>query len=77
MIFKWDDTVKWDGMHCMRHGAHALHAPRGGPRAEGMQRGPGSVRDAESRVVGGLVGGEVPKAAGANGERVKFKVEGG
>ena len=21
VIFKWDDTVKWDGMHCMRHGA--------------------------------------------------------
>ena len=41
-----------------------------------MQRGPGSVRDAESRVVGGLVGGEVPKAAGANGERVSLKLKG-
>ena len=21
MLFEWDPTVDWDGMHCMRHGA--------------------------------------------------------
>ena len=21
IVFHWDKTVKWDGMHCMRHGA--------------------------------------------------------
>ena len=48
-------------------GRHALHAAWGGPRGEGLRGGPRAVRDAEVRVGGSLVGGEVSKAAGARG----------